>query len=150
MRRMIGWIGLLAVVVSLNVAGVYAQGNGRKAGGTRGDARPSDRGSDVDINVEIIFGDDQTRLIRAWFADGHNLEGLPPGLAKRETLPPGLQRQLQRNGTLPPGLAKRVYQFPVALERQLPDLRSGLSRVVIGGSIVLLDGDLILDVTAIF
>ncbi len=27
---------------------------------------------------------------------------LPPGLAKKDHLPPGLERQLQRNRTLPP------------------------------------------------
>ena len=34
-------------------------------------------------------------------------KGLPPGLAKRDHLPPGLQKHLDRRGTLPPGLAKR-------------------------------------------
>lgn len=45
--------------------------------------------------------------------------GLPPGLAKRDQLPPGLQMQLEKNGTLPPGLAKR----------DIPrDLRGGMPR----------------------
>lgn len=148
--RTIGFIGLLAIVISLGGADIYAQGNGRNAGRARSHARPSDQGPGVDINVNIAFGSDHVHLIRAWFGDSRNLAGLPPGLAKRETLPPGLQRQLQRNGTLPPGLAKKMYPFPVALERRLPDLRPGLSRVIIGGSIVLLDGDLVLDVAAIF
>ena len=43
---------------------------------------------------------------------------LPPGLAKRDTLPPGLERQLQRNGKLPPGLEKRA--LPDELKRALP------------------------------
>jgi hypothetical protein len=34
--------------------------------------------------------------------------GLPPGLAKREELPPGLEMQVEKNGSLPPGLAKRL------------------------------------------
>lgn len=148
--RTIGFIGLMTVVMSLAVADGYAQGNSGRGGRNANAARTSNGGSNVDINVGVTFGSDQVRLVKAWFSDSHNLEGLPPGLAKRETLPPGLQRQLQRNGTLPPGLQDKIYPFPVALERQLPDLRDGLSRVFIGGSIVLLDGDLILDVAAIF
>jgi hypothetical protein len=37
---------------------------------------------------------------------------LPPGLAKRDRLPPGQERQLERNGTLPPGLQKRAQTLP--------------------------------------
>src|SRR3972149_1813438 len=38
------------------------------------------------------FGKDHEKTIRDWFGDNQNLQGLPPGLAKREQLPPGLQR----------------------------------------------------------
>jgi hypothetical protein len=38
------------------------------------------------------------RSIRSCLAGGQS--GLPPGLAKRDRLPPGLERQVQRNGTL--------------------------------------------------
>src|SRR5690606_37311777 len=34
-------------------------------------------------------------------------KSLPPGLAKRDELPPGLAKQLARNGHLPPGLERR-------------------------------------------
>lgn len=73
--------------------------------------------------------------------------GLPPGLAKRGGhLPPGLERQLQRNGTLPPGLQKRVEPFPVELEQQLPRLPSGYSRVIVAGRALILDSNnMILD-----
>lgn len=37
------------------------------------------------------------------------MQGLPPGLAKRGgNLPPGLQKHLMRHGQLPPGLQKRL------------------------------------------
>ena len=39
---------------------------------------------------------------------------MPPGLAKKKSLPSGLQKQLEKNGTLPPGLAKR--ELPYDLE----------------------------------
>ena len=60
-------------------------------------------------------------------------------LAKRERLPAGLERQLKENGSLPPGLAKRLYLFPLDLERLLPELPTGVIRVVIGVDILLLD-----------
>jgi hypothetical protein len=85
------------------------------------------------------FGPQQEYLIRDWFSRSANNRNLPPGLAKRETLPPGLQRQLQRNGTLPPGLQKRAQPLPIALEEQLPPLPAGLRRVVITGNVMLLE-----------
>jgi hypothetical protein len=63
--------------------------------------------------------------------------GLPPGLAKREGLPPGLENHLRRNGTLPPGLAKKIAPMPRALDARLgpcpPDARRG----IIGGIAVM-------------
>lgn len=64
-------------------------------------------------------------------------KGLPPGLAKRGSLPPGLQKQLERNGTLPPGLARRG--LPSELENNLPSIPDTLERVIAGGSVVLLE-----------
>ena len=149
--RTLGFLFLLTVVISGGtITDAHAQGKSGKAGKGRSDARTSDRGSGVDIDVDILFGSDQLSLIRAWFGDSTNLRGLPPGLAKRETLPPGLQRQLRMKGTLPPGLQAKIYPFPMALEHRLPDLRPGMRRIIIGGSIVLLDGDVILDIAAIF
>jgi hypothetical protein len=44
--------------------------------------------------------------------------GLPPGLAKRDYLPPGLKKHLDERGALPPGLAKR--DLPPNLQSALP------------------------------
>jgi hypothetical protein len=84
------------------------------------------------------FGPEQERFIREWFSTQSNYSNLPPGLAKRDNLPPGLQRQLQRNGTLPPGLQKRVQPLPLALEQQLP-IMVGMRRVVLSGNVILLE-----------
>jgi hypothetical protein len=70
---------------------------------------------------------------------GGDYSNLPPGLAKRDRLPPGLEKQLQRNGTLPPGLQKRVQPLPQACEVQLPRLPAGWVRVILSGRIILLD-----------
>jgi hypothetical protein len=62
---------------------------------------------------------------------------MPPGLAKRDDLPPGLAMQLERNGTLPPGLAKR--DFPSDLDNLLPTRRGGLDRLIVEDDVVLID-----------
>lgn len=110
----------------------------------RDQERRGERGREA---LAMFTGRDQ-RLIRNYFADTSNL---PPGLAKRGgNLPPGLERQLQRNGTLPPGLQKRVQPFPAELTRQLPPLPTGMSRVILAGRALILDrSNKILDVMAL-
>jgi hypothetical protein len=77
------------------------------------------------------------RIITECFMDDRS--GLPPGLARREHLPPGLERHVQRNGTLPPGLQRRVLPLPGVCEARLPRLPRYWSRVMLGGRIMLLD-----------
>ncbi|TNF96009.1 MAG: hypothetical protein EP297_10990 [Gammaproteobacteria bacterium] len=64
-------------------------------------------------------------------------KGLPPGLARKEHLPPGLEKQLQRNGTLPPGLAKR--DLPADLTSSLPPVQDGMERVIADSHVVLVE-----------
>ncbi|SRR6266568_1320091 len=80
---------------------------------------------------------DHDRDIRGWY-DGHQ-SNLPPGLAKKDRLPPGLEKQLVRRGELPPGLQKRLQPCPEDLERQLPPPPPDCAHVLIGGHIVLLN-----------
>ncbi len=63
-------------------------------------------------------------------------KGMPPGLARRGALPPGLQRQLDRKGRLPPGLAKRG--LPGNLHGRLPRLPRGVERVIVGDDVLLI------------
>ncbi len=73
-------------------------------------------------------------------------KGLPPGLAKRDTLPPGLAQQLQRNGHLPPGLEKR--DIPDDLRSLLPRRLPGQKRVIVDNDVLLIEEatGLILDI----
>ena len=66
---------------------------------------------------------------------GKNNKGMPPGLARRNSLPPGLAK-LQRNGTLPPGLSKK--NLPADLERQLPPVPEGYERQIVGDAAIVL------------
>jgi hypothetical protein len=86
---------------------------------------------------EPVFTTRDVTIIQGWFRT--NVSNLPPGLAKRETLPPGLQKQLIRKGTLPPGLQKKIQPLPIVLERQLVVLPTGYRRVVIAGNVILME-----------
>ncbi len=87
--------------------------------------------------TEIIFTREEHGIIIDWFR--RNGRGLPPGLAKRDRLPPGLEKQLRERGTLPPGLQKRVQPLPFELERQLHPLPRGCRRAVIGVNVILMN-----------
>jgi hypothetical protein len=82
------------------------------------------------------FSSRDRREIRSCFTYSSNL---PPGLAKRDSLPPGLEKQIERNGTLPPGLQKRVQPLPDVCNARLPRLPADWSRVVLSGRVLLLD-----------
>jgi hypothetical protein len=117
----------------------------------RGDARSDLRRDDQDAYDALIFSERDQSLIRAYFRPRGG-RGLPPGLAKRNgNLPPGLEKQMQRNGTLPPGLQKRVEPFPEELNRQLPRLPVGYSRVIIEGRAMNVGSDnRVVDVMVVF
>lgn len=86
---------------------------------------------------EVIFTNRDRQLIQGYYGGG---KGLPPGLAKRGgKLPPGLEKQLRKNGTLPPGLQNKVEPFPSDLLRQLSPLPSKYSRVIVAGQAIIMD-----------
>lgn len=94
-------------------------------------------------------GDDNRRAEtrdRVFDRDGHvrvirdyERRGLPPGLAKRETLPPGLRRQLRERGTLPPGLEKRLIDVPADWSSRLPSIGRYERRYFIGNDFIVVD-----------
>ena len=86
---------------------------------------------------EYRYDDRDHQVMHGWY-EGHR-ENLPPGLAKKDRLPPGLERQLELRGTLPPGLRGRIYAVPVDLERELPPPPPNCEHVFIGGHVVLLN-----------
>jgi hypothetical protein len=108
------------------------------------------RESDQDAYDSLIFSEYDQRAIRSYFYA--NRDNLPPGLAKRDgDLPPGLERHLRRDGTLPPGLQRRVEPFPWELDRRLPRLPEGYSRVFIAGrALILADNGRIVDLMFIY
>lgn len=101
-----------------------------------------DRGGYRKDDDGYVFTAHDREILRGCVADSNS--GLPPGLAKRDRLPPGLEKQLQRNGTLPPGLQKRVQPLPESCEVRLPRLPHEWQRVILGGRVILLDGEQII------
>ena len=99
---------------------------------------------DANVRVEVAFNEQDRQRIRKYYesrqhpGDRPHKNGLPPGLAKREQLPPGLQKQVEKNGTLPPGLEGRP--LPSELERELSPVPPGYVRVKVGADVVLMDG----------
>jgi len=100
-------------------------------------SRDDDRAEDYEGRGPGGFSDRDRQIIGDCFVNDR--AGLPPGLAKKDRLPPGLERQLQRNGTLPPGLQKRVQPLPGSCTARLPRLPRDWDRVVLSGRIILLD-----------
>jgi len=99
----------------------HGHGHGHGSGRERGHQRYSDH----------------DREIRGWYRA--NYSNLPRGLAKRDRLPPGLERQLVVRGTLPPGLQKKMQPCPRELEVMLPPPPPNYAHVVIGGNLVLVN-----------
>ena len=119
-------------IFAMNGSIILAQGRGKGHGNGHGKGRDDD-GDDRDG----YYSDRDKEAMRHWYAE-HRAD-LPPGLAKRDQLPPGLERQLVRRGTLPPGLQKRIQPLPPDLERELPPPPPDCTHVVIGAHIVLMN-----------
>ncbi len=93
-----------------------------------------------DVNIEVSFGEEDRQKIKGYYG-GKDKRGkskkMPPGLAKKQELPPGLQKHIARHSVLPPGLQDR--NLPLELEKTLSPLPKGYVRLKLGGDVVLMD-----------
>jgi len=125
------WIGLCTAAVfmlgTISVAGDHGNGHGKHH-----DEDDDDRG-------RYYYSDRDRDDMHHWYRDHDHDRDLPPGLAKRDQLPPGLEKQLRLRGTLPPGLRKKMYPCPEEVERRLPPPPAGCEHTLIGGHIVLVN-----------
>jgi hypothetical protein len=85
--------------------------------------------------VIAVDRDGHVRVIRDYARGG----SLPPGLAKRESLPPGLRAQLRERGALPPGLQKRLVIVPTSWNRRLPAVPTYYRRYFAGDDLIVVD-----------
>lgn len=130
-------ICIVTVVVAFALVSNLAWAQGRGKQGAQQDKTAGERVREILPESTPVFTTREETLVKKWFTE--NLDGLPPGLAKREQLPAGLERQLREKGKLPPGLEKMIQPMPSELERQLTKLPTGYRRVVIAGNVILMN-----------
>jgi Ni/Co efflux regulator RcnB len=130
-----GATALLSLVLASTIAVAQGHGHGHEKHDRDDD---DDRGRDHDRDHgRHGYSDHDRDQMRGWYHEQYR--HLPPGLAKRDRLPPGLERQLVVRGTLPPGLQKKIQPCPVELVRRLPPPPPNYEHVFIGGNLVLLN-----------
>lgn len=129
-------IGIAVLAISICSPLAFAQGKGHGKGKAKHEVAEASEPSRSAVSMRV-FSDRDRDIIRSCFTDDR--EGLPPGLAKRDRLPPGLERHLQKNGTLPPGLQKKVQPLPSRCDTRLPRLPRDIARVVLGDWVILRD-----------
>ncbi len=73
-------------------------------------------------------------------------KGIPPGLAGRKQLPPGIRKQIAQGKRLPYGTD--TYSLPADLRRRLPSIQGDVDRRVVGDDIILIQRgtNLVLDI----
>jgi hypothetical protein len=132
-------IGIGALTIALAIASPSAaQGRGRGHGHEQPKPPKVDAttGHQAPVHDAVVIDrDGHIRVIREYEAAG----SLPPGLAKRQALPPGLRKQLHENGTLPPGLQKRLTPVPQPLIVRLPVVPSYYTRYFAGNDLLVVD-----------
>lgn len=128
-----------ALCVSMNSA--LSQGHGHAYGHDKHDQGDWDSRHDADDrherHEERHYYREHDRELHEWYVEHH--DHLPPGLAKKDRLPPGLERQLVVRGTLPPGLRGYMRPCPVEVVRYLPPAPAGYAHMVLGGHIALVN-----------
>ena len=148
MRKTSGFAGAIVVFSSLALAlpaslALADQGRGQgkkaekavKADKHDGKDKNKDGKNDGPAAAIAVDRDGHVRVIREYGRSG----SLPPGLAKREALPPGLRAQLHERGALPPGLQKHLVLVPVSLGRRLPPVPSYYRRYFAGDDLLVVD-----------
>lgn len=131
--------GCLVLALLLTCPLYAGQGKGKGKGqGHKGktNAKHAHHSSSTAIDIDVALGG--YRDVIRDYVHHTPTASLPPGLAKRGgNLPPGLQKQLHRNGTLPPGLQKRLSPYPVGLARRLPYLGDDYEGGFLDGRVVI-------------
>ncbi len=128
------------IVVPRAALADQGRGNGNGRGGEKAERareKADDRGDEKARRHDavIIDRDGHRRVIREYYTSN----ALPPGLAKRQSLPPGLQNQLRERGTLPPGLQQQLTPVPPVLGSRLPGVPAYYTRYFAGRDLLVVD-----------
>ena len=90
-----------------------------------------------EMDARVGFHERDREIIKNYYNYQKKPKSMPPGLAKKESLPPGLQNHIMKHGELPPGLQGR--SLPYELEKQLTPLPKGFVRLKVGGDVILMN-----------
>jgi Ni/Co efflux regulator RcnB len=134
------WLYLSAAAafsLSTSLGLAQGHGNGNGHGNGHGKEKHVEEKRHEERAEDRHYYREHDRELHEWYRAHYS--NLPPGLAKRDRLPPGLERQLVVRGTLPPGLQKKMTPCPAEVERYLPPPPVGYVHTVIGGNIVLVN-----------
>jgi len=88
-----------------------------------------------ELRVDVHFSTHETAVIREYFQESHGKKS--HGKKGAKSLPPGIEKNLQRGKSLPPGIAKQA--LPMDLSGRLPPPASGYERIVVSGKILLVE-----------
>ncbi len=128
------WLVISVALMVILTGGIASAQKGKK----QSSAPKGKAGEPVSsTQAKLVITEQERVLAKNYFANPN--AGLPPGLARREQLPPGLEKQLRERGTLPPGLQQKLIPLPVELERQMHPLPDGYKRFVVGANIIVMN-----------
>ena len=135
--RVAATVTLLAFGIHSDTAAAQGRGRGHaKDAKTEKAEKRDDKDKDKEKNKDkAIDRDAHQRVVSEYFAAG----SLPPGLAKRQSLPPGLRSQLRERGSLPPGLQRRLVPVPAPLVARLPPVPTYYHRYFAGDDFLVVD-----------
>ncbi len=128
----------LAILVAATLAVIPCSADKGPSGKGKAKGKGKSHSAGTVLQVSAgIFSSPERELIHGYFAQPKQKHKFPPGLAKRGSLPPSLEKQLRRKGHLPPGLEKKISPLPYELERRLPRLEPDLRRGFIDGKAII-------------
>lgn len=133
MKWNVRFAGALVVFSALVLAMPAVAGQGRG----QGQAKKADKAdkNNAKPDAVVVDRDGHVRVIRDYAHAG----SLPPGLAKRDQLPPGLRKQLHERGALPPGLQKHLVPVPAPWLTRLPPVPPYYQRYFAGEDLLVID-----------
>lgn len=91
----------------------------------------------VELSVQVVFGNDEISIIHDYYRDHHNKGNAKSKGKGKNSLPPGIAKNLQRGKPLPPGIAKK--SLPSGLLASLPAPPRGYERIIVGGKVLLVE-----------
>ena len=127
-------IVIMSAPTSANAGETQGKGKGHAKGPAQQKAKDDKQAQPAAVVIVI----DQSGHRQA-VGNYYSRASLPPGLAKKEALPPGLRKQLIEKGRLPPGLDKHFTPLPPELILRLPPVPPYYHRYFAGRDLVVVD-----------